>query len=244
VEKDMTISPSTQADLAGVVVDPAIFERWPNYRVLAIVAQGLAIPGEAVQPEGSSPLDRAEAAVRARGITDWTTEPHLAAWMRAYADFGAKPKRTSPSALALIKRVDAGLPRIDPLTDLYNAVSVTHALPIGGEDLDAYVGPPRLTIATGDEPFDTIDKGEPVTDHPGAGEVVWRDDLGITCRRWNWRQCVRTRITPESRNVIFLLEALEPMTDSELLAAGDELMVGLRDLSPGVRLATRLIAAP
>jgi DNA/RNA-binding domain of Phe-tRNA-synthetase-like protein len=32
-------------------------------------------------------------------------------------------------------------------------------------------------------------------DQPEPGEVIWRDDDGVTCRCWNWRQCVRTRIT-------------------------------------------------
>lgn len=240
----MPLSSVHQAALAGITVDPEVFRRWPDYRVLAIVAEGFVAPSAADLPAGETPLDRVEAEIRARGPVDWPHEPHLAAWMRAYSEFGAKPKRTSPSALALVKRVDAGLPRIDPLTDLYNAVSVVHLLPIGGEDLDTYQGSPYLTIASGDEPFDTIDKGEPVTDHPSAGEVIWRDELGVTCRRWNWRQCVRTRITGDTRNVVFLLEALAPLSDDELRAAGDELMAGLRELSPTVSLEARLIAAP
>lgn len=240
----MSLSPVYQKALAGITVDPEIFRRWPSYRVLAIVAEHFVAPAEADQEGGKSPLDRVEAAIRQQGPVDWPREPHLAAWMQAYSDFGAKPKRTSPSALALVKRVDGGLPRIDPLTDLYNSISVAHLMPIGGEDLDTYQGPPHLTIATGDEPFDTIDKGEPVADHASAGEVIWRDEQGVTCRRWNWRQCVRTRITGDTRNVVFLLEALAPLTDEELLAAGDELMAGLRDLSPQVALGARLIAAP
>ena len=240
----MSLSPAHQTALAGISVDPEIFRRWPSYRVLAIVAENFVVPPAADSVEAETPLDRVEADIRQRGPVDWLSEPHLAAWMQAYSDFGAKPKRTSPSALALAKRVDGGLPRIDPLTDLYNSISVAYLMPIGGEDLDTYQGPPHLTIATGDEPFDTIDKGEPVTDHPSAGEVIWRDDLGVTCRRWNWRQCVRTRITGDTRNVIFLLEALAPLSDEELLTAGDELMKGLRDLSPQVACDARLIAAP
>ena len=72
---------------------------------------------------------------------------------------------------------------------------VAHAVPVGGEDLDAYAGSARLVRAAGDEPFETSAGGEAVVEHPDAGEVVWRDDLGVTCRRWNWRQTIRTRIT-------------------------------------------------
>lgn len=237
------LSEALRNRLDSVEVEARIFERWPRYRVLGVVAEGLQPAAEMVQaPEGLTPLDQAEELVRSRAVLDWTSQPHIAEWMAAFADFGAKPKRTSPSVLALLKRVDAGLPRIGPVTDLYNAISIAHALPIGGEDLDAYVGAPRLTIATGSEPFDTIDSGEQKTDHPAPGEVIWRDDAGVTCRRWNWRQGVRTRILPNTTNALFLLEALGAWSDDELKQADEQLEDGLRAISPGVACGSRLIS--
>jgi hypothetical protein len=56
-------------------------------------------------------------------------------------------------------------------------------------------GPPRLVRATGSEPFDTTAGGETVVEHPDAGEVVWCDGAGTTCRRWKWRQARRTQLT-------------------------------------------------
>jgi DNA/RNA-binding domain of Phe-tRNA-synthetase-like protein len=41
---------------------------------------------------------------------------------------------------------------VNRLTDLYNAVSVLHQIPLGGEDLAGYRGAPRLVRATGQEP--------------------------------------------------------------------------------------------
>jgi DNA/RNA-binding domain of Phe-tRNA-synthetase-like protein len=125
--------------------------------------------------------------------------------------------------------------------DAYNAVSVEYALPIGGEDLDAYQGPARLVRATGDEPFDVIAGGEPAVEHPNAGEVVWRDDEGVTCRRWNWRQCARTRLTEDTKNALFLLERLDPYPIERLTEAGDRLSERLRAITPDVRIQSRLI---
>src|SRR6185295_5831565 len=85
--------------------------------------------------------------------------PHVAAWREAYRAFGAKPQRTRNSVEALLRRAEGGLPRINRLTDLYNAVSVLHQIPIGGEDLTRYAGAPRLKRADGDEPFDTTADG-------------------------------------------------------------------------------------
>ncbi|KOG85267.1 hypothetical protein ADK38_37650, partial [Streptomyces varsoviensis] len=109
--------------------------------------------------------------------------PHLAAWREAFRAFGAKPQRTRPSAEALLRRAADGLPRVDRLTDIYNAISVAHVVPLGGEDLDHYQGPARLVRADGTEEFATAAGGESVIEHPAPGEVVWRDDAGVTCRR-------------------------------------------------------------
>lgn len=47
--------------------------------------------------------------------------------------FGAKPKRTPCSASALRKRVmrDGSLPPLDPVVDIYNAISIRYAIPVG-----------------------------------------------------------------------------------------------------------------
>ncbi|MFG3496344.1 B3/4 domain-containing protein [Streptomyces sp. NPDC047928] len=165
-------------------------------------------------------------------------DPHIAAWRDAYSAFGAKPSRTRNSAEALARRAlaDGGLPRINRLVDAYNAVSVAHLVPVGGEDADRVSGGMRLVRATGDEPFVTVAGGAETVEHPEPGEIVWRDDEGVTCRRWNWRQGVRTRLTEESVNAVFLLESLAPMTRQALEAAGAELAETLEKLSPGARV--------
>lgn len=76
-------------------------------------------------------------------------------------------------------------------------------------------------------------------EHPEPGEIVWCDEEGVTCRRWNWRQGPRTRIDDDTVDALFLLESLAPMTREELLAAGSELAESLRKLSPGARITVR-----
>ncbi|MEW2526621.1 phenylalanine--tRNA ligase beta subunit-related protein [Streptomyces sp. NPDC047071] len=163
-------------------------------------------------------------------------DPHMADWRGAYTDFGAKPSRTRNSAEALAKRAltDAGLPRINTLVDVYNAISVAHLIPVGGEDLDHIKGAMRLVRATGDEDFVTMAGGERTVEHPDAGEVVWRDDEGVTCRRWNWRQGPRTRLTEQTVSAVFLLEGMGP--HAGLDAAAAELVELLEKFSPGARI--------
>ena len=162
---------------------------------------------------------------------------------RSYRAFGAKPQRTPCSVEALRKRAqrDGTLPPVSAVVDLYNAVSLRYALPIGGEDADAYAGTPRLVVAQGGETFDTAQNGEPKSEVIDHGEVIWRDDHGATCRRWNWRQGVRTRITDDSTAMWFILERLDPMPIPALLQAGDELIAGLKRLSPSLQASSVLL---
>ncbi|MCX4678903.1 phenylalanine--tRNA ligase beta subunit-related protein [Streptomyces sp. NBC_01433] len=209
----------------------------PSFTHLAVEADGL-VNGPSTE-ESSALLDQAtRRLVQRLGGRAPHEDPRIAAWRETYTAFGAKPSRTRNSAEALARRAltDAGLPRINLLVDLYNAISVAHLIPVGGEDSDHIKGPMRLIRSTGQEPFPTVAGGEESVEHPEPGEVVWCDDEGVTCRRWNWRQCVRTRLTEESVNAVFLLESLAPMTTGELEAAGAELAESLDRLSPGARI--------
>ncbi|WP_214323520.1 B3/B4 domain-containing protein [Nonomuraea sediminis] len=210
--------------LDDIWVDEAIYELRPDFAVLVITAHGLV----------NGPTDDRSRTWLAEASQAAAQPEKIEAWKEAYRAFGAKPQRTRPSVDALTRRLP--LPEINQVVDAYNSISVKHALPIGGEDLDAYRGPARLVRATGDE------ASEEALGTPEPGEVIWRDDLGVTCRRWNWRQVVRTRLTEETKNAIFLLERLEPMSLEELRTAGEELTELLSELSPDAQIATRLVS--
>lgn len=227
--------------LAGGRVDEAVFALRPDYRTLLLAVDGLVEgPSDA---DSDALLQAAESAAKqslsARPVQDL---PHVAAWREAYRAFGAKPQRTRNSLEALLRRAGSGLPRVNRLTDIYNAVSVLHQIPLGGEDLTRYAGSPKLVRASGEEPFDTVADGATVIEHPDPGEVVWCDDAGVTCRRWNWRQARRTQLGDETTTALFILDALDPASDAEVQAAADDLVAHLGRLGPDVRFVQRVIS--
>lgn len=211
----------------------------PDFRALSILVHGVS----------NAPSDDHSAAELAAAVQDMNSAawaaPHLDAWRDAYRAFGAKPQRTPCSAEALRKRSerDGTLPPVNAVVDLYNAISLRYAIPVGGEDAAAYRGSPRLIRATGSETFDTMSDGAPKLETVDAGEVVWCDDEGVTCRRWNWRQGTRTRITEASTSLWFVLERLEPMPLDALTEAGDTLLRGLRRLNPTLESEIEIIGA-
>jgi DNA/RNA-binding domain of Phe-tRNA-synthetase-like protein len=231
-----------EAVLAEARVDRAVFDLRPDYRAVLMIVDG--IEARADGRDSESDLQSAEAAAR-RLLHDTDLEeiPHVAAWREAYRAFGAKPQRTRNSLEALLRRAEAGLPRVNRLTDAYNAISVLHRIPVGGEDLLRYAGAPRLVRASGFERFDTTADGAAVVEHPEPGEVVWCDDEGVTCRRWNWRQARRTQLTDDTTAALFILDALDPVADDDVLAAADQLAAQLAEFGADVQVARRIITA-
>jgi DNA/RNA-binding domain of Phe-tRNA-synthetase-like protein len=222
------------------IIDPRVAALAPDFRAVSIVME---VGAPLIASAAESALQQAARTVGENGPA-WAPQ-HLAAWAQVFQKFGAKPQRTPCSAEALRKRFlrDGALPRVNPVVDLYNAISLQYAIPVGGENLDAYAGVPRLTLADGTEAFDTMKDGAPAVEAPDAGEVVWRDDRGVTCRRWNWRQGVRTRLDPDARRMWFILESLGAMPMEALEEARDKLVAGLQAMSSGARIDAVLIAA-
>ncbi|TXT99188.1 hypothetical protein D4N07_20990 [Enterobacter hormaechei] len=223
------VTPSIDSRLAGIA---------PGFRALSILVEAAPI----TYPE-VAPAALAQACQQMLNDDVPWADAHLSGWDEVFKAFGAKPKRTPCSATALRKRVlkEGSLPSLDPVVDIYNAVSIRYAIPVGGENLAAYSGAPRLTLADGSEPFDTFKEGESVVEHPEPGEVIWRDDLGVTCRRWNWRQGVRTRLDSQARTMWFILESLPSMPLAALEEAGQELVNNLQQLMPGATAQVKLL---
>jgi DNA/RNA-binding domain of Phe-tRNA-synthetase-like protein len=220
------------------ILDPQIADIAPGFRALSISVEASVIEHPQVSADF---LEKACKSLVADSPV-WA-DRHMVAWANTFRLFGAKPQRTPCSAEALRKRVlrDGSLPSIDPIVDLYNAISIQYAIPVGGENYDAYIGVPRLTIADGTELFETTKDGSAANESPEKGEVIWRDDHGVTCRRWNWRQGTRTRLDSNTKRMWFILESLPDMPMDALIAAGAELSRGLRQMMPDAKIESQLI---
>ena len=149
--------------------------------------------------------------------------PHIVPWRAAYQQFGAKPREFRCSAEALSRIVLRGneIRNINKLVDVYNYISIKYILPVGGEDLDKMQGDLVLAYATGEEPYSAL--GQEENDPPQKGEVVYKDDVGILCRRWNWREGDRTKLTENTTNAVLVVESLAPIPQDVTEKATNEL---------------------
>ena len=218
-----------------------MFALRPDYRALLIAVEGSAgAERRPTERSGAGGRDRRPGGTERAAGRGPSARRRLAGGLpcvrREAAAHPQQPGVADPSGR---DRTAAGEPVDRPVQRDLRA----HQVPLGGEDLARYSGPPRLLRATGDEPFDTVAGGVAVVEHPEPGEVVWCDDTGVTCRRWNWRQARRTQLREDTTTALFILDALEPTTDDELSAAADDLLTHLTRSGPAVRTTQRLITA-
>ena len=163
----------------------------------------------------------------------------VAVWREAYRKFKTK-KGARCSVENLLKRVLKGNPvgSITPSVDIYNAISLKYALPVGGEDIDTFKGDVRLGITEGGDAFRPLGEDEDEPTLPG--ELCYRDDAGAICRCWNWRDGVRTALTDDSKNAFLIIECVDPARVDDLRAAIDE-FAGLIERYLGATIAAKKI---
>jgi lysyl-tRNA synthetase class 2 len=206
-----------------LVITDALFEQHPEACLGVITAHGLDIRTD--KPELLNDLRAAEAALAAKiGDAVLIQHPHIAPWREAYRRFGAKPKKYPSSIENLIRRTLKGaqLPLINNLVAVYNTTSLLHLLPVGGEDLDQIQGDILLTVAGQDEARVQL-LGESSARAPYPGEIIYKDSIGTICRRWNWKEADRTKLTQETRRAVLVIETIPPLTREKLTAALSDL---------------------
>lgn len=155
-------------------------------------------------------------------------EPELAPYRRAFLDLGINPNKYMSSIEALLTRIakKKGMPHINPIVDLGNAISLKYYLPVGAHDLETMDGEFCVRCSgPGDTflPFGARER-EPVE----PGEVVYATGNKVRTRRWIWRQSEEGKIGPGTADLLFILDGFEENMD-RIIPARDELGRILRD---------------
>ena len=94
-------------------------------------------------------------------------------------------------------------------------------VPAGGDDIDHVDGDIILTIADGSESFRPL--GSEESESPKEGEVIYKDDKEVLCRRWNWRECDKSKMTEDTKDITLVIEGLPPVTKEEIETITKEL---------------------
>ncbi len=134
--------------------------------------------------------------------------PEIQAWRGAFSRMGLKPTQYRSASESLLRRYskDGSLPRIHPLIDVCNAISLAFATPIAVFDLSAVTGFIDVRHAAGDETYRTFG-GE--VEHPAENEVIFVDaNREVHARRWCNRQSGSSAVRESTADVLIVAEAM------------------------------------
>ncbi|MFI6302795.1 B3/4 domain-containing protein [Amycolatopsis thailandensis] len=134
--------------------------------------------------------------------------PEIQAWRRAFAKMGLKPTQYRCASESLLRRLrkEGSLPRIHPVIDLCNAVSVAYAIPVAVLDVAKISGSLEVRHARGDEKYVTF---AGTVEHPNPGEVIFADEDGQAhARRWTNRQSGHSAVSATTSDVLIVSEGL------------------------------------
>lgn len=188
-------------------IQKELFDLLPDLTIGMVVATGL--DNTHPSSEIDQILQQAIEALKKNFVGDKAQDhPRIKPWRNAFAKVCISGSKFPSSIESMARRILKGdpFPRINPLVDLYNSVSLKHLVPMGGHDLDTLQGNIHLRFAEGWEPFTPMGGGETVT--VPKGELVYRDDREVLTRNWVWRQCEKDKATEKTRNIFIPIDVL------------------------------------
>lgn len=208
------------------VADDSFWQLFPDAAIGVAVVENMKAADDVPAEDAAAIeklLDRANIQAERHLTSDTISEnAPVKAWREAYRKFKTK-KGARCSIENLLKRVLKGKPvgTITPAVDIYNAISLKYALPVGGEDIETFDGDMVLGVTDGGEAF--LPLGEETDDPTLPGELCYRDNAGAICRCWNWRDGQRTALTDTSKRAVLIIECVEPDRIDDCQTAIDEL---------------------
>ena len=185
-------------------VDERLFEVFPDLRI------GVLVCRVDNTRYGEDMLEPALAGIRTGfGYEKPQDHPNIKAWRQAFNKLGISAAKYQSSIESLVRRALKGgaFPRVNPLVDLYNAISLEFLVPMGGHDLAPLDGDIFLGFADGNEPFTPMEGGE--DEAAEKGEVVYRDERSVLTRRWVWRQSNKDKVTAKTSSVFMPIDVME-----------------------------------
>ena len=203
-------------------IENEIFEKYPELKIGIIVVKDIDNTGQDDEIL-KKVQDEIEKIRQNHSKPTLSENAKIAAWRKEYSSFGAKPKKYKCSVENLYRMIldDIDLKHYSKLVDIYNYISLKYMIPVGGDDIDHVDGNITLKFAEGNEKFIQLNSLE--ESNPKEGEVVYCDDNEVLCRRWNWRECDKSKMTENTKNATLVVEALEPVSIDELNTILDEM---------------------
>lgn len=213
------------------VVSPKIFELYPGLKLPVVVAQGLEPTANSIRVEKLWRETWEEAGLLASTYANAQSHPRVAAWREAMAATGVSGRKYPSSVESLLRRAFKGgePPRINPLVDFYNSISLRYVVPAGGFDLALLGDALELRLTREADTFRPLDSASAERVEPK--EVAYASGNEILTRHFIWKQSHKGLLSESTRSVFLVSEVLgevEESADGLAQAVLEDLCEGLR----------------
>ena len=203
-------------------VEDKVFEKIPDLYIGVVVAKG--IDNNKEYPEIDKLLEKSIKLAEKRFLDIKVKEDaSIVPYREAFSKLGMNPNKFQCSVEALFTRISKGkgLPSINPLVDLNNAVSLKHTLPMGTHDLSLSNHDIEMRYTREGDVFTPM--GSDTEEKLDSGEVAYIVRNEVRTRRWAWRQGEHGKITAETNYVFFPIDGFRGINDGEVDKAAKEL---------------------
>ena len=183
------------------VVKKEIFEELPSACFGVVMAKG--IDNNNAYPEIEQFLDESiQAAMQRFEGRKVKEDPDILPYREAFRALNINPNKYFCSIEALFTRIakGKGVPHINPVVDLGNAISLKYTLPMGAHDLGKSSEDICIRLARPDDTF--LAFGGEKDETPDLDEVVYAIGQQVRTRRWTWRQSENGKITSASTDSV------------------------------------------
>lgn len=180
-----------------------VFEKQPDLYIGAVVVKGIdnTVENPAVEAFLDQQIERLHGALAGMKVKE---HPMILPFRAAFNALGYNPNKFMPSIEALASRIEKGkgMPHINPLVDLGNAISLKYLLPLGAHPL--FELDEEIRFAREGDVFRPF--GATEDEQPDVGELIYANGNNVGTRRWIWRQSEYSKIERDTTDVFLPID--------------------------------------
>jgi len=122
-----------------------------------------------------------------------------------------------------------------------NYNSIIDVMPVGGDDVIQAGEGLELRYANGSETFTPLGNPESA-EHPDPGEIIYvvSGSGEVMCRRWNWRNGHKTRITEDTHSIVMNVDGLGEDSEARTIITRDRVAGMLEEFCQAYIIKTML----
>jgi tyrosyl-tRNA synthetase len=187
-------------------IDSELFSNFPNAKIGALVVSKLVAKKDFSEAEFKNAQENLMDKIFTNN-KNLFEQPNIVNWKTSWEKIGLNIKKHTPSHLSLQKRFtkDKYLTRINDIVDIYNLISLSYTIPVGGHDIED-LNEIIISKTTGIEEYQPLDSKD--KEKVSENEWAYMSEKTILTRNLVWRQSEISKIKDNTKSILFPFDDL------------------------------------